>query len=182
MKKALSLLICLLMLFAVTAAYAEDCGSDCNCSNTSENCCDNCCVCCCNTCENNSNTCSQETFHVTYEANDCLAAVPTDGNSYAAGQLVNVLFDPVAYKDYLIFYGWDMDNDGVADFGYNYNTFTMPNGDVTLKAICIPAWSGGYCNNCDCGYRGCGVHLRDFYNGPIVYRNFPNRNLWPFVW
>lgn len=88
-------------------------------------------------------------FTVTYLENDCLAEVPTDEATYAAGDEVTVLFEPVQYKDYLIFYGWDIDDDGVADFGYNYDKFEMPEKDVELKAICIgAAWGGSTCKGC----------------------------------
>lgn len=87
-------------------------------------------------------------YTVTYLENNCLAEVPTDEATYAAGDEVTVLFEPVQYKDYLIFYGWDWDNDGFADFGYNYNTFEMPEKDVELKAICISAYSGSGCPGC----------------------------------
>ena len=92
---------------------------------------------------------SAQDYTVTYLENDCLAEVPTDSATYAAGDTVTVLFEPVAYKDYLIFFGWDIDDDGNADFGYNYKEFTMPEGDVELKAICIPAtWGGPTCKGC----------------------------------
>ena len=88
-------------------------------------------------------------FTVTYNANNCLAEVPTDEAAYAAGDEVTVLFEPVQYKDYLIFYGWDIDDDGVADFGYNYDKFEMPEEDVELKAICLgAAWGGSTCKGC----------------------------------
>ena len=87
-------------------------------------------------------------FKVTYLENDCLAEVPTDENAYAAGDEVTVLFEPVQYKDYLIFYGWDIDDDGVADFGYNFNKFNMPENDVELKAICIGVSWGSSCPGC----------------------------------
>ncbi len=80
-------------------------------------------------------------FKVTYEANNCLAAVPADCAEYMAGDEVTVLFEPVKYKDNLLFYGWDWDNDGIPDFGYEYNTFEMPEEDVTMKAICISPWA-----------------------------------------
>ena len=80
-------------------------------------------------------------YQVTYVGNNCLASVPTDENQYKAGTNVSVKFDPVTYKDGLIFYGWDWNNDGVADFGYAYNNFTMPAKDVEMKAICIGAYS-----------------------------------------
>lgn len=76
-------------------------------------------------------------FTVTYEGNNCLAKVPTDGNVYQPGDKVTVLFEPVEYMTGLIFTGWDWDGDGVADFGYYYNQFEMPKKDVVLKAICI---------------------------------------------
>lgn len=75
-------------------------------------------------------------FRVTYDGNNCLTKVPTDNNLYQQGDKVTVLFDPVEYISGLIFYGWDMDGDGGADFGYYYNEFFMPNRDVVLKAIC----------------------------------------------
>ena len=80
-------------------------------------------------------------YKVTYIGNNCLASVPTDSNTYEAGELVTVKFDPVTYMNGLIFYGWDWNNDGIADFGYAYNTFHMPEKDVELKAICIYPYS-----------------------------------------
>lgn len=80
-------------------------------------------------------------YKVTYVGNNCLASVPTDEKTYAAGEYVTVLFDPVTYMNGLIFYGWDWNNDGTADFGYAYNTFTMPAKDVEMKAICIAPYS-----------------------------------------
>ena len=71
-------------------------------------------------------------FTVTYEANNGLAAVPCDGAEYMAGDAVTVLFDPVQYKDNLLFYGWDWDNDGIPDFGYEYNNFKMPEKNVRI--------------------------------------------------
>ena len=75
-------------------------------------------------------------FTVKYLGNNCLSVVPTDNNVYQPGDKVTVLFDPVAYIPGLIFNGWDMDGDGVANFGYYYYTFTMPNRNVELKAVC----------------------------------------------
>ena len=83
-----------------------------------------------------------KTYKVTYVGNNCLATVPTDENEYKAGEYVSVLFDPVTYMNGLIFYGWDWNNDGVADFGYSYNSFNMPSKDVVMKAICITPYSG----------------------------------------
>ena len=96
---------------------------------------------------------AQETqgYTITYLKNDCLAEVPTDEKAYAAGEEVTVLFEPVQYKDYLIFFGWDINNDGIADFGYNYNKFVMPEKDIELQAICIAAWGTSWnstCNDC----------------------------------
>ena len=84
---------------------------------------------------------AQEAYTVTYLGNNCLASVPTDEASYKAGDTVTVLFDPVTYMNGLIFYGWDWNNDGVADFGYAYNTFSMPSKNVEMKAICISPYS-----------------------------------------
>ena len=109
-------------------------------------------------------------FKVTYLENDCLAEVPTDENAYAAGDEVTVLFEPVQYKDYLIFYGWDINNDGVADFGYNYDKFKMPESDVELKAICIgAAWGGKTCKGC---------HLHGVPNKPYL-DYFTHTIAWP---
>ncbi len=80
-------------------------------------------------------------YTVTYIENNCLGSVPTDETVYQKGDKVTVLFDPVTYTDNQIFYGWDMNGDGIADFGYAYNTFTMPENNVELKAICIPAYT-----------------------------------------
>ena len=81
-------------------------------------------------------------YKVTYLGNNCLASVPTDEKEYKAGETVFVMFDPVTYMNGLIFYGWDWNNDGVADFGYSYNTFAMPAKDVEMKAICITPYYG----------------------------------------
>ena len=105
-------------------------------------------------------------FKVTYLENDCLAEVPTDENAYAAGDEVTVLFEPVQYKDYLIFYGWDIDDDGVADFGYNFNKFNMPEKDVELKAICIGASWGSTCKGCHLHGKPGAVKLNGFTYEP----------------
>ena len=97
---------------------------------------------------------AQDFYTVTYDGNNCLAEVPVDENTYAGGTEVTVLFEPVKYKDYLIFYGWDINDDKIADFGYNYDKFPMPDTDVTLKAICIPAYGGS--STCT----GCHLHGR----------------------
>ena len=106
-------------------------------------------------------------FTVTYLENDCLAEVPTDEAKYAAGDEVTVLFEPVQYKDYLIFYGWDIDDDGVADFGYNFNKFNMPEEDVELKAICIGASWGSTCKGCHLHGKPGAVKLNSFT--PVAY-------------
>ena len=108
-------------------------------------------------------------FKITYLENDCLAEVPTDENAYAAGDEVTVLFEPVQYKDYLIFYGWDIDDDGVADFGYNFNKFNMPEEDVELKAICIGASWGSTCKGCHLHGKPGAVKLNGFT--PVAYGN-----------
>lgn len=81
-------------------------------------------------------------YKVTYLGNNCLASVPTDEKEYKAGETVIVKFDPVTYMNGLIFYGWDWNNDGVADYGYAYNSFAMPAKDVEMKAICITPYYG----------------------------------------
>ena len=81
-------------------------------------------------------------YKVTYLGNNCLASVPTDEQAHQAGETVIVKFDPVTYMNGLIFYGWDWNNDGVADFGYSYNSFAMPAKDVEMKAICITPYYG----------------------------------------
>ena len=107
------------------------------------------------------------TFKVTYLDNNCLAEVPTDENAYAAGDEVTVLFEPVQYKDYLIFYGWDIDDDGDADFGYNFNKFNMPEEDVELKAICIGVSWGSSCPGCHLHGKPGPVKLETFT--PVAY-------------
>ena len=115
-----------------------------------------------------------EGFTVTYLENDCLAEVPTDEAKYAAGDEVTVLFEPVAYKDYLIFYGWDIDDDGIADFGYNFNKFNMPEKDVELKAICIGAsWGGSTCKGCHLHGKPGPVKLNTF-----TYEPYGNSSFW----
>ena len=91
---------------------------------------------------------AQDFYTVTYNGNNCLAEVPVDENTYAGGSEVTVLFEPVKYMDYKIFYGWDINDDGVADFGYSYDKFPMPDIDVELKAICVPAYAATTCTGC----------------------------------
>ena len=79
---------------------------------------------------------SQSGYKVTYNGTNCLSVVPNDTRSYTTGSTVTVLFDPVEYMQGTIFNGWDWNDDGVADFGYYYNTFTMPAKNVELKAVC----------------------------------------------
>ena len=82
-----------------------------------------------------------EGYKVEYIGNNCLSVVPEDDTVYQYGENVTVLFDPVEYMGG-IFYGWDMNDDGIADFGYAFNNFKMPKHDVKLKAICISAYTG----------------------------------------
>lgn len=99
-------------------------------------------------------------FKVIYLENDCLAAVPTDENVYAAGDEVTALFEPVTYRDYLIFFGWDLDDDGVADLGYDFNKFEMPEGDIELKAICLGAYGAGKAAKSD----HCRYHCKESHD------------------
>ena len=107
-------------------------------------------------------------YKVTYTGNNCLAKVPTDNNCYQLGDLVTILFEPVEYMQGLIFNGWDMDGDNVADFGYNYPTFAMPNKDVELKAVCYRQYQ-------DHGYSQYGVTTGEvdpqYYYDPHQYYN-----------
>ena len=112
MKKIVLFAVCLCMLVTASAVFADG-----------------------------TESAAAEGYKVTYVENDCLGSVPTDENVYQKGDKVTVLFDPVTYTDNQIFYGWDMNDDGIADFGYAYNTFTMPENDVELKAICISAYT-----------------------------------------
>ncbi|MBQ6509513.1 MAG: hypothetical protein IJI07_08580 [Flexilinea sp.] len=82
-----------------------------------------------------------EGYTVKYYHNNCLAEVPEDETVYQYGDEVEVLFEPVEYMNGLIFYGWDWDDDGIADFGYSWRYFDMPKKDVKLKAICIAPYS-----------------------------------------
>ncbi len=102
MKRLIFALLCICLLAAATAAFADG-----------------------------------EGYKVTYYKNNCLAEVPEDETLYQYGDEVEVLFEPVEYMNGLIFHGWDWNNDGIADFGYNYRYFEMPKKDVKLKAICI---------------------------------------------
>lgn len=77
---------------------------------------------------------------VTYHENNCLAKVPEDKQSYFPGDTVTVVFDPVEYTDNQIFYGWSFSPSGPAQFGYTYYTFSIPEKNVDLYAICIPAY------------------------------------------
>ena len=106
---------------------------------------------------------SADGLTVTYLPNDCLAEVPTDETEYAAGDEVTVLFEPVKYLDYLIFFGWDINDDGIADFGYNFDKFTMPEEAVELKAICIGAAGGS--STC----KGCHLHGTPNFTGIRVF-------------
>ncbi len=102
-------------------------------------------------------------FKVTYAGNNCLAGVPIDNKCYELGDLVTILFEPVEYMNGLIFSGWDMDDDGNADFGYNYPTFAMPNRDVTLKAVCYRQYQDHY-NNQYYGVTTGEVDPQQYYN------------------
>ena len=103
---------------------------------------------------------SADGLTVTYLPNNCLAEVPTDETEYAAGDEVTVLFEPVKYLDYLIFFGWDINDDGIADFGYNFDKFEMPEEAVELKAICLGA-AGGSASTC----KNCGMHGVPSFSG-----------------
>ena len=106
-------------------------------------------------------------YKVTYAGNNCLAKVPTDNKCYQLGDLVTVLFEPVEYMQSLIFNGWDMDGDNVADFGYYYPTFAMPNRDVELKAVCYQQYQ-------DHGYSQYGITTGEVdpdYYDPQQYYN-----------
>ena len=91
-----------------------------------------------------------EGYTVKYYRNNCLAEVPEDETVYQYGDEVEVLFEPVEYSNGLIFYGWDWNDDGIADFGYNYRYFDMPKKNVKLKAICISPYYAAPdpCPNC----------------------------------
>ena len=135
MKKTFLLFVLLCLLVSAMAVSADGgCDTSCN-----DQACD---------------PCTQECpkHKVTYDTNNCLVVAPIDCCEYGYAEKVDVKFEPVQYKTGLIFYGWDWDNDGVADFGYNYNSFLMPDKDVTLKAICIPMYSG------PAAPQGCHLH------------------------
>ena len=95
-------------------------------------------------CNNCANPCAKDlgTYCVTYHENNCLRAVPIDQNGYKYGDTVTVLFEPVLYKDGLIFYGWSHSPNGYANYGYAYNQFIMPAQNVDLYAICIVPYYG----------------------------------------
>ena len=77
-------------------------------------------------------------YKVKYVGSYCLNRVPTDNKCYQPGDMVTVLWEPVEYMPGLIFNGWDMGADGVADFGYSYPTFVMPAHDVELPGQTNP--------------------------------------------
>lgn len=116
----------------------------------------------------------QTCYKITYAGNNCLAKVPADSNCYQLGDLVTVLFEPVEYMQGLIFNGWDMDGDNVADFGYYYPTFAMPNRDVELKAVCYQQYQ-------DHGYSQYGVTTGevdpDYYDPHQYYNPYNNPTL-----
>lgn len=91
-----------------------------------------------------------EGYTVKYYHNNCLAEVPEDDTVYQYGDEVEVLFEPVEYMNGLIFYGWDWNDDGIADFGYSWRYFDMPKKDVKLKAICITPYYGPSEPVCPC--------------------------------
>ena len=122
MKKSLLLFVVFCLLFSAMAVSAAD--PDCTSCGTSK--CDPCVEEC--------------KFRVRYDIGDCLAVAPIDCDEHAYAEKVCVKFEPVQYKNGLIFYGWDWDGDNIVDFGYENNSFLMPMHDVTLKAICIPQW------------------------------------------
>ena len=125
MKKSILFLVVLCLLVTAMAVSADscfECGADKPCDHCTEEC---------------------PKHKVTYDTNNCLVVAPIDCCEYGYAERVEVKFQPAQYKTGLIFYGWDWDYDGVADFGYNYSSFLMPDHDVTLKAICIPMYSGG---------------------------------------
>ena len=136
MKKSIFILVVLCLLISAMAVSADGCTGS-YCSNCNSGKCD---------------PCTQECpkHKVTYDTNNCLVVAPIDCCEYGYAERVNVLFEPAQYKTGLIFYGWDWDYDGVADFGYNYSSFLMPDHDVTLKAICVPMYYGPSCSlNCN---------------------------------
>ena len=143
MKKSIFILVVLCLLVSVMAVSADNTCTGANCANCSDS----------GKCDPCTEECPKH--KVTYDTNNCLVVAPIDCCEYGYAERVNVLFEPVQYKTGLIFYGWDWDNDGVADFGYNYSSFLMPDYDVTLKAICIPMYSGpakGCGHGCHLGY------------------------------
>ncbi|GAP41507.1 InlB B-repeat-containing protein [Flexilinea flocculi] len=134
MKKNFVVFLVLVVLFSTSfAASAEDCSCPCQQGTVSVENCESC-----------SNPCSKElgTYCVTYHPNNCLLSVPVDQNAYHYGDTVTVLFDPVLYKDGLIFYGWSHTPNGNANYGYAYNQFMMPAQNVDLYAICITPYYG----------------------------------------
>ena len=117
MKKIIFVLLCVCLLAAASAVFAEG---------------------------------ETEGYTVKYYHNNCLAEVPEDETVYQYGDEVEVLFEPVEYMNGLIFYGWDWNDDGIADFGYSYRYFNMPKKDVKLKAICITPYYGPSEPVCPC--------------------------------
>ncbi len=110
MKKSLLLFVVFCLLFSAMAVSAATCDDD------------------------------GTRYTVTYDIGNCLYVAPVDCNEYAYADKVTVLWEPVQYRNGLIFYGWDYDGDNIVDFGYENPSFYMPKHNVTMKAICIPQW------------------------------------------
>ena len=121
-------------------------------------------------------------YRVTYAGNNCLAKVPIDNQCYQLGDLVTLRYEPVEYLPGQLFYGWDMDGDGEAEFGFNYPTFAMTNRDVVLNAVCYPVNQGnnnGQYND----VISVGGDVQQYYNpnhDPMLNDNIydPNTGWW----
>ena len=143
MKKIVVILSFVIIFGMVSAApvFAQNCE---NCKN-------------CKNCDNLTNPCQKDlgTYCVTYHENNCLNAVPIDTKGYRYGETVTVLFEPVLYKDGLIFYGWSHTPNGYANYGYAYDQFVMPAKNIDLYAICIvPYYGPPAVKTCDpCGWQ-----------------------------
>ena len=74
------------------------------------------------------------TYHVTYDANGGIGAVPADNNNYLAGTTVTVLNKGSLAKDDYTFASWNTQADGHGITRFPASTFTMGSANVLLYA------------------------------------------------
>ncbi len=80
---------------------------------------------------------ADDTYTVTYYANGGTDPVPTDGNEYAAGDVVTVLFSPEPTRAGFEFLGWSQSSSATTPTYTSGGTtsFTMGSSNVSLYAV-----------------------------------------------